>query len=168
MPTGLSAVPTDGVTKGLPTPPGTAWRQSEDHQSPGSAGSHSLQGSPTLQHSQHSGSGTKASIGARCGQTSGMGQPAQPRGSTLPFCPSPACPFPPGGARLAPAPPSARLPGIPRRRSGRDPPRAAAYLGSGSAPALSARRPVAPAGGRGALPKPSPRGCRDSRSLRGS
>lgn len=65
MPTGLSTVPSDGVTKRLTIPPRTARRQREAQQSPGSAGILSVQGSPAPMLSQ-SGLAVKASTGTRC------------------------------------------------------------------------------------------------------
>lgn len=105
----------------------------------------------------------------------GQGQPARPRGSRQPLCPSPPRPFLLAGPGRHRAPPAA-APGAAAQRADTPaegaaaippssspptpPPRpAAAYLGAGSAPALSARRPAEPAGagGRRALQKPSPR-----------
>lgn len=62
VPAGLSTVPSDCVTKRLPIPSGAAPRRREAQQSPGNP---SLQGSPPLQRSQHSGSGAKPSTGTR-------------------------------------------------------------------------------------------------------
>lgn len=168
MSTGLSTVRSDGVTKRLTIPPRTARRQREAQQSPGSAGILSVQGSPAPMLSQ-SGLAVKASAGTRClakfwvrdslpEARAGCGT-ARPAPGQHPAPLAALLPVGPAWHHAPPAAaPGAAARGLPRRRGRRVPPPAAAYLGAGSAPALSARRPAALAGARGrrALQEPSP------------
>lgn len=167
-----------------PHPSGAAWRQCGAQQSPGSP---SLQESPALHCSQRSDSDMTASTRSRCSPSfwvrdslpaakdSPLGPGAAASPSAHPRL-APSSPRDPAGTAHRPQRPPALLlrRQIPRWR-GRPrcvpiplpsshtytplPRPVAPYLGAGSAPALSARRPAEPAGagGRRALQKPSPR-----------
>lgn len=180
MPTGLSTVPSDGVTKRLTIPPRTAWRQREAQQSPDSVGILSVQGSPAPMLSQ---SGLAVKAGTRClakfwvwdslsEARAGCGT-ARPAPGQHPAPLAAVLPVGPAWHRAPPAAaPGAAARGLPRRR-GRPGPTARRRLPGSRirarpqcAPPGSARRRPRAQGAAGTIPAGTELG-RESRCLRG-